>query len=447
MFIRLISAFCFIITIIPFTANAANPAVLFVFDGSGSMWGQVEGKTKIELAKQAMTGLVKGFPEGTDMGLIAYGHRRDGDCNDIETLAPAGSSKEAILKAVNSINPKGKTPLTKAIQFAAGQLKNRDAPASIVVISDGMESCNADPCATAKAVRKAGVNLKLHVIGFDVKKDEAEQLQCIAKNGGGKYFAAGNAGELAKSFAAVRKEVVEKKPVPKVIFRDDFNEDFLSEDWDVQNPDAEAMVLDEGKLILMAREASLDKGNVPNLIILNKAISAAHYTATIKLHGDFEEKYVRSAHAGLLLYADPQNFLEVWVRNSGTGLVPVKSNSFTSVNTILASYQKNSGGKISKSATEVPIAWQWPKNQTASVSFDVWMRIEKNKYKYTAYVSRDGEKWQSLGTIPLLGKKMKPALFASHQHYVSDTMVGFDWFEISELVKEKSGASDKQSHP
>jgi len=443
MFVRLVSVFCFIITIIPLTASAANPAVLFVFDGSGSMWGQVGSKPKIEWAKEAMVGLVKGFPAGTDMGLLAYGHRKKGDCGDIEMLASLGSSKDSVISAVQSINPKGKTPLTRAIQFAAGQLKGRDAQTSIVVISDGKESCNADPCAAAKAVHDAGVNLKIHVIGFDVKQDEAEQLQCIAKNGGGKYFSAANASELAKSFAEVKKAVVEIKPKPvekkmvaKVIFRDDFNEDFLSEDWDVQNPDAEAMVLDEGKLMLMTKEASLAKGDVPNLIVLNKVISPSHYSVTVKLHGDLEEKYVRSSSAGLLLYADPQHYLELWVRNSGTGSIPIKSNSFTSVNTILASYQKNSGGKFSKSATEIPIAWQWPKNKTASVPFDVWLRIEKNKFKYTAYASRDGEKWHSLGTIPLLGKKLKPAIFASRQHYVPDTLVEFDWFEVSEMVKE-----------
>ena len=248
----------------PINAFAANPAVLFVFDGSGSMWGQVDGKTKIELAKEAMSGLVKDFPAGTDLGLISYGHRKEGDCSDIETLASLGSSKDSIISAVQSINPKGKTPLTKSIQIAAEQLKNRDAPTSIVVISDGKESCNADPCAAAKELAAAGVNLKIHVIGFDVKKDEAAQLQCIAKNGGGKYFAANNAGDLAKSFADVKKEVAEvKKPEPtsKVVFRDDFNDEFLSDQWEIINPDEESMIVENGSLTTIVTQTDPKKAS------------------------------------------------------------------------------------------------------------------------------------------------------------------------------------------
>ncbi len=248
----------------PISAFAANPAVLFVFDGSGSMWGQVDGKTKIELAKEAMSGLVRDFPAGTDIGLISYGHRKEGDCSDIETLASLGSSKDSVISAVQSINPKGKTPLTKSIQIAAEQLKNRDAPTSIVVISDGKESCNADPCEAVKAVRKAGVNVKVHVIGFDVKGDEAKQLQCIASNGGGKYFAANNAGELAKGFAEVKKEVVEvAKPAPtsKVVFRDDFDDEFLSDKWEILNPDEDSMIVENGFMTSIVTQSNPKKAS------------------------------------------------------------------------------------------------------------------------------------------------------------------------------------------
>lgn len=267
-----------------FSAFAANPAVLFVVDGSGSMWGQVDGKTKIELAKGAMSGLVTDFPAGTDIGLIAYGHRKKGDCNDIEMLASLGSSKDSVISAVQSINPKGKTPLTKSIQFAAEQLKNRDAPTSIVVVSDGKESCNADPCAAAAAVRKAGVNLKIHVIGFDVKKDEAEQLQCIAKNGGGKYFAASNADELVSSFAEVKKEVVEVKPKvqAKVIFKDDFDDECLSDQWELKKPNADSMIIEDGYLQILTGVAKDSFFNPENFVLLKQKLSG-QYEITLKM--------------------------------------------------------------------------------------------------------------------------------------------------------------------
>lgn len=437
MFIKILCFLVFTILTIPAIAYASNTAALFVFDGSGSMLEEIQGKAKIDLAKDAMRDLLKDFPTGTDLGLVAYGHREKDGCDDIEMLAPVGSGKETVIEAITSIIPKGNTPLAEAIRFAAEQLKGRDAPASIIVISDGKETCNGDPCEVAKVIKASSVDIRIHVIGFDVNADEAKQLQCIAKNGGGKYFSAGNAAELAKSFAAVKQEVVEKKPVPKVIFRDDFDEDFLSEDWDVQNPDAGAMLLDEGQLMLMAKEASLGKGNVPNFIVLNKEITPTHYTVSVKLHSDFsQEKYgLGSQYAGLLLYADPKNFLELWVQNDGDEVLGKSQNIFA-VNTINAYFQKISEGEASKYPAAVTINWQNEYKKTTTMPFDAWLRIEKNKYKFTAYASRDGEKWQVVGTIPFLGKKLKPALFTDRSKNVSDTLVGFDWFEVSELVKE-----------
>ncbi len=199
--------------VFPISVFAAKPAVLIIFDGSGSMWGQIEGKTKIELAKTAMTGLLKELPEDVDLGLIAYGHRSKGDCSDIQLLAPVGSEREVLISAVSSITPKGKTPLTRSIEFALEQVKGRDGATSIVVVSDGKESCHGDPCEAARKASAAGAYIRLDVVGFDVKAGEAKQLQCIAKNGGGNYYSAGNASELAKSFSQIKQSIAGNTPL------------------------------------------------------------------------------------------------------------------------------------------------------------------------------------------------------------------------------------------
>ena len=60
-----------VILSLPISVFAANPAAMFVFDGSGSMWLEIDGKPKIELAKKAMEELLKDFPAGVDIGLVA----------------------------------------------------------------------------------------------------------------------------------------------------------------------------------------------------------------------------------------------------------------------------------------------------------------------------------------------------------------------------------------
>ena len=66
--------------------------MLFVLDASGSMWGRVDGEPKIDVARRVLGGLVRDLPADVSVGLQAYGHPRKDDCNDIEILAPPGSS-------------------------------------------------------------------------------------------------------------------------------------------------------------------------------------------------------------------------------------------------------------------------------------------------------------------------------------------------------------------
>ncbi|VAV89685.1 von Willebrand factor type A domain protein, partial [hydrothermal vent metagenome] len=132
------------------TAGLAEENVMVVFDGSNSMWGQIDGVAKIEIARDVMQNLLGEWSEDRKVGLMAYGHRRRGDCSDIETLVtPSKSAREEILSRINSITPTGKTPLTDAIEQAAIALSYTDQPATVVLISDGLESCGRDPCALA----------------------------------------------------------------------------------------------------------------------------------------------------------------------------------------------------------------------------------------------------------------------------------------------------------
>lgn len=198
-----------------FQANthAAERNVLFVLDASGSMWGQVEGKNKIQVAREVMGQAVTDLDENIDVGLMAYGHRTKGDCKDIELVSPVGQSRTSLLEVMHGLNPKGKTPLSDSLLQAVEALRSVEGQASVVLVSDGLETCEGDPCAAAKAAVESGVNLNIHVIGFDVSDEEAEQLQCIADNGNGRYFDADNAEQLAEAFGVVtRNEPVPEKP-------------------------------------------------------------------------------------------------------------------------------------------------------------------------------------------------------------------------------------------
>ena len=72
--------------------SAAPAGLVLVLDASGSMWGQIEGKNKIVIAREVMGGLIDGLADDQEVGLVAYGHRREGDCADIELVTRSGRS-------------------------------------------------------------------------------------------------------------------------------------------------------------------------------------------------------------------------------------------------------------------------------------------------------------------------------------------------------------------
>ena len=87
------------------------------------MWGQIDGENKIVIARRVSAELVDGLADGTEVGVIAYGHRREGDCDDIETVIALGPLDTSCHQTDRRrLNPKGKTPITKSLQQAFAAL-------------------------------------------------------------------------------------------------------------------------------------------------------------------------------------------------------------------------------------------------------------------------------------------------------------------------------------
>lgn len=190
------------------TLSQATDRALLIVDASGSMWGQIDGQTKISIAKKAITTMLDDWDTQTQLGLITYGHRRDSDCNDIEMLVPVKAfDKTLLLENIQTIQPKGKTPLGKALQLAADKLQGDSGKTAIIIISDGKENCQVNPCETAKQLRKAGIDLVVHVIGFDVDSDTTSQLACIADATHGEYLAANNIDSLNDAMETIIRNV------------------------------------------------------------------------------------------------------------------------------------------------------------------------------------------------------------------------------------------------
>lgn len=193
---------------------AAERAII-VLDGSGSMWAQIDGKARITIARETLGSVLSTLPEDLELGLMTYGHREKGNCEDIEMLVePATGTGAAIAEAANTINPKGMTPISDAVRLAAEDLRYTEEKATVILITDGLETCEVDPCALATELESQGVNFTTHVLGFGLSDEEGRQVACLAENTGGKYLSAQDGDALVEALTTTVAEVVQAEPAP-----------------------------------------------------------------------------------------------------------------------------------------------------------------------------------------------------------------------------------------
>ncbi|TIP60777.1 MAG: VWA domain-containing protein [Mesorhizobium sp.] len=196
------------------TLGLAADRVVIVLDASGSMWAQIDGKPKLEIARQSLRTVLQSVPADKEIGFMAYGHREKGSCEDIELIVPpqAGSAA-AVSAAADSLKFIGKTPLTSAVRQAAEALKYTEDKATVILITDGLETCKGDPCALGRELRAAGVDFTVNVVGFGLTADEGKQVACLADNTGGKYIQASD--EKALQDALVETIAAAPAPAPE----------------------------------------------------------------------------------------------------------------------------------------------------------------------------------------------------------------------------------------
>lgn len=163
--------------------------ILFLLDGSGSMMGHWEGtRSRIDIAKDILTRLVDSLRINTDveLALRVYGHRyqrQSNNCQDTYLEVPFGQKNHnAIITKLKEVRPKGVTPITYSLLEAAKDFPMGQGYRNILIlITDGIESCGGDPCATSVELQRRGVFLRPFVIGLGLEGGKA--LDCV-----GKYF-------------------------------------------------------------------------------------------------------------------------------------------------------------------------------------------------------------------------------------------------------------------
>jgi hypothetical protein len=196
----------------PSTTEASYPTAIVVLDASSSMNAEAGGASKIASARVELGRAVEAYGDRLSFGLVAFGHRKASNCADSEIVAKPGELTAATQsKLLGKIKPKGQAPIATALSDAA-----KGAPAQgrldIVLIADGGDTCGADLCAAAAAMKEKAPALRLHVIGFGGTQEELKPLSCLAEGTGGTFVAATKASELKQGLATVFDAAVSPPP-------------------------------------------------------------------------------------------------------------------------------------------------------------------------------------------------------------------------------------------
>lgn len=170
-----------------FAQKPSLTRILFILDASNSMNSTWDKQTRLEGAKEVLLQAMEQFKEvpNIEIALRIYGHQTPitndtQDCNDTKLEVPFSVGNIDVIKnKIRGLVAKGATPIARSLEAAAGDFPDTLARNVIILITDGLESCDNNPCVIAKKLREKGVKVTPFVIGLGMDLSYLENFSCI----------------------------------------------------------------------------------------------------------------------------------------------------------------------------------------------------------------------------------------------------------------------------
>lgn len=183
--------------------------ILFLLDASLSMKNEWKGGSKWDVARTALADIADSISitPNCEMGLRVFGHlypEPDKNCHDskLEVRIDTGNAR-LIKRKLDEIKPKGITPLVYSIEKAVPDFGGSVAKNIIIIITDGEDACNRDPCSVALLLQKNNILLKPFIIGMALQAKNVEEMNCM-----GKLYNTNSATEFSEVLKTVVTESV-----------------------------------------------------------------------------------------------------------------------------------------------------------------------------------------------------------------------------------------------
>lgn len=158
--------------------------LLFVFDASQSMFGRWDYEQKIFSARKILSNWLDSLStvNNLEVALRVFGDQYPVPpqvCEDSRLVVPFSKDNFGdIKKALREIVPKGTTPITYALEQSANDFpEDINSRNIIILITDGIEECDGDPCAISLKLQQKGIIIKPFVIG--IGKDFKSTFDCV----------------------------------------------------------------------------------------------------------------------------------------------------------------------------------------------------------------------------------------------------------------------------
>ncbi|HTY82520.1 MAG TPA: VWA domain-containing protein, partial [Dehalococcoidales bacterium] len=203
------------------TTAKLDYSIVFCLDNSYSMNGQ-----PIIDAMNAGVAAVGAAPYGSvEMALYFFGQN---GCDPPFRVLDFTLDHDSVKAAIQTAQAKGNTPLAAMITTAGQyiQSSSRGQEGTIILLTDGIETCGGDPVAAARALNPnlnlktktslfsrpvyaaTNIPIKLQVVGFNIAAASGTEtlLKQIAQAGNGSYYPASNIQQLTKALNQAVKE-------------------------------------------------------------------------------------------------------------------------------------------------------------------------------------------------------------------------------------------------
>jgi len=170
------------------TTRPIKTRILFLLDASGSMYARMDNDTRVNVARRLL-GKTLDSLEGTpnlEIALRVYGHTsppNQRNCKDTRLEVPFRKNNFTEIKnRINAITPKGTTLIAHSLLQSAYDFPKEPFTRNVIIlITDGIEECQGDPCAVSEALQSQGIILKPFIIGLGSTEDFKKAFECVGR--------------------------------------------------------------------------------------------------------------------------------------------------------------------------------------------------------------------------------------------------------------------------